>query len=180
MTGDRFGTAVLCLLITVVAVARLIVPLTPAAGVLFLSGSFRDMALSWGQRVVKVLVMGPFAFLASLVLFAFTSAIFTARMPEGLKYLLIFGLSWVAWRLLRPHTALRRMHRPGKKLLGQVLAMKLLVGSGTSSRTDSNPEQTGRARASSSRANPLLPGGGVTGCVYPHSGRERQTGNRRW
>ena len=107
------------------AVARLIVPATPAAGVLFLLDSFRDLALAWGQRIVQVLVMGPMAFLASLVLFAFTSAIFTATMPDGLKYLLIIALSWLAWRLLRPHTALGRMHMPGKKLLGQVLAMKL-------------------------------------------------------
>ncbi len=142
-TGDRFGTAVLSLLITAVttaffiiaglltvlgyAVARLIVPATPAAGVLFLVDSFRDLALSWGQRIVQVLVMGPIAFLAALVLFAFTSAIFTATMPDGLKYLLIVGLSWLAWRLLRPHTALGRAHLPGKKLLGQVLAMKLAV-----------------------------------------------------
>ena len=109
------------------AVARLIVPATPAAGVLFLLDSFRDLALSWGQRIVQVLVMGPIAFLAALVLFAFTSAIFTATMPDGLKYLLIVGLSWLAWRLLRPHTALGRTHLPGKKLLGQVLAMKLAV-----------------------------------------------------
>lgn len=98
------GFFVIAGLLTVLgyAVARLIVPVTPAAGVLFLSGSFRDLALSWRQRVVKVLVMGPFAFLASLVLFAFTSAIFTARMPEGLRYLLILGLSWVAWAVAAP------------------------------------------------------------------------------
>ncbi|MGB8381393.1 MAG: hypothetical protein WCG47_09105, partial [Dermatophilaceae bacterium] len=95
--------------------------------VLFLLDSFRDMALSWGQRVVKFLVMGPLAFLASLVLFAFTSAIFATSMPDGLKYLFITALSWLAWRLMRPHTALGRMRMPGKKLLGQVLAMKLAV-----------------------------------------------------
>jgi hypothetical protein len=143
MTGDRFGIAVLCLLITLVttgffilaglltalgyAVARLIVPATPAAGVLFLLDEFRELAVSWGQRIVRVLVMGPLAFLAALVLFAFTNAIFTASMPDGLKYLLITGLSWLAWRLLRPHTAFGRMHMPGKKLLGHVLAMKLAV-----------------------------------------------------
>ena len=120
MTGDRLGTAVLCLFVTVIvtmffiaaglltvlgyAVARLVVPAAPAAGVLFLLDSFRDMALSWGQRVVKFLVMGPLAFLASLVLFAFTSAIFAASMPDGLKYLFITALSWLAWRLMRPHT----------------------------------------------------------------------------
>ena len=131
MTGDRLGTAVLCLFITLIvtvffiaaglltvlgyAVARLIVPATPAAGVFFLLDSFRELALSWGQRIVKVLVMGPMAFLASLVLFAFTSAIFTATMPDGLKYLFITALSWLAWRLMRPHTALGRMHMPGQE-----------------------------------------------------------------
>lgn len=44
------------------------------------------------------------------------------------------------------------MHLPGKKLLGQVLAMKLLVGSGTSSRTDSNPEQTGQGEGEQSQS----------------------------
>jgi hypothetical protein len=94
---------------------------------LFLLDSFRDLAVSWGQRIVKFLVMGPLAFLAALVLFAFTNAIFTASMADGLKYLLIVGLSWLAWRLLRPHTALGKMHLPGKKLLGHVLAMKFAM-----------------------------------------------------
>ncbi|MGB8381798.1 MAG: hypothetical protein WCG47_11195, partial [Dermatophilaceae bacterium] len=152
-TGDRLGTAALCLFITLIvtvffiaaglltvlgyAVARLIVPATPAAGVFFLLDSFRDLALAWAQRIVKFLVMGPIAFLASLVLFAFTSAIFNATMPDGLKYLFLTALSWLAWRLMRPHTAFGRMHMPGKKLLGQVLAMKLALPAGSAKRSSS-------------------------------------------
>ena len=195
-TGDRLGVAFLCLLITIVttgffilaglltvlgyAVARLIVPATPAAGVLFLLDNFRDLALSWGQRIVKFLVMGPLAFLAALVLFAFTNAIFTATMPDGLKYLLIIGLSWLAWRLLRPHTAFGRMHLPGKKLLGQVLAMKLLVGSRSTPRTDTTAEPAGQDAARPTAAEPIPVGTGTGSAgVHAHSGPRRQTGNRQ-
>ena len=174
MTGDRLGTAVLCLFITVIvtmffiaaglltvlgyAVARLIVPVTPAAGVFFLLDSFRDLALSWGQRIVRFLVMGPIAFLASLVLFAFTSAIFAAAMPDGLKYLFITALSWLAWRLMRPHTAFGRMHVPGKKLLGQVLATKLAVPATPSKRSNSSGDDDQDADGQMSTASAAAAG----------------------
>lgn len=81
---------------------RLIVPFTPAAGVLFMMDRTRDMAVGLLKRVVAPLVMGPICFLVALILLRFESEILRSPIWYLLKLALIGALAVVAWWLTRP------------------------------------------------------------------------------
>lgn len=79
---------------------RLVVPLAPAAGVIFMYDKTRDLAIGWLKRVAGPLIMGPVCFVVALVLLRFTSAIFEAEnMWFVLKLGLITVLTVIAFRL---------------------------------------------------------------------------------
>jgi hypothetical protein len=79
---------------------RLVVPLAPAAGVIFMYDKTRDLAVGWLKRVVGPLIMGPVCFLLALVLLRFTSAIYEVEnMWFVLKLGLITVLTAIAFRL---------------------------------------------------------------------------------
>ena len=81
-------------------VIRLVVPLAPAAGVIFMFDKTRDIAVGWLKRVVGPLVMGPVCLVVALVLLRFTSAIFEVdEMWFVLKLGLIAVLTLIAFRL---------------------------------------------------------------------------------
>ncbi|MGH3973633.1 MAG: hypothetical protein ACRDS9_09930, partial [Pseudonocardiaceae bacterium] len=93
------------LLAALIAVAgfvliRIVVPLAPAAGVIFMFDRTRDIAVSWLKLVVGPLVMGPVCFLIALVLLRFTSAVFEAEAVAWvLKVAIIVVLTVIAFRL---------------------------------------------------------------------------------
>lgn len=78
---------------------RLVVPLAPAAGVIFMFDPTRDMAVGWLKRVVGPLVMGPVCFLVALLLLRFTSAVFEADVVWVIKIAVIAVLTAIAFRL---------------------------------------------------------------------------------
>ncbi|MGH3971824.1 MAG: hypothetical protein ACRDS9_00635 [Pseudonocardiaceae bacterium] len=93
------------LLAALIAVAgfvlvRIVVPLAPAAGVIFMFDRTRDIAVSWLKLVVGPLVMGPVCFLIALVLLRFTSAVFEAdAVAWVVKLGIIVVLTVIAFRL---------------------------------------------------------------------------------
>lgn len=110
-TSALVNLAVVCvpclflLLAALIAVAgfvliRIVVPLAPAAGVIFMIDRTRDLAVSWLKLVVGPLVMGPVCFLIALVLLRFTSAIFEAdAVVWVVKIGIIVVLTVIAFRL---------------------------------------------------------------------------------
>ncbi|MGW5237854.1 hypothetical protein ACWEOW_02875 [Monashia sp. NPDC004114] len=95
---------------------RLLLPLTPVAGVVFLVDSTRDMALGLFKKVVKPLVMGPIYFLAALVVLRYNVGVLRSNLPDWLKLVLVFLVAYLAWRLLRPTAVLPKMKFPGRFL----------------------------------------------------------------
>jgi hypothetical protein len=86
------------------ALIRLVVPLAPAAGVLFLFDATRDMAVGSLKRVVGPLVMGPVYFLVALVLLRLDTSILDTEIPWPIKIAIIGVLAAIAWTLSRPAT----------------------------------------------------------------------------
>lgn len=84
------------------ALIRLVVPFSPAAGVLFMLDNVRDLAVGTLRRIVGPLVMGPVYFLVGLLLVRFEGQVLTSEMWFVVKLGLIAVLSWMAWRLTRP------------------------------------------------------------------------------
>lgn len=98
---------------------RFVVPLAPAAGVIFLFDSTRDIAVGWLRRVVGPLVMGPICLLVALLLLRFTSAILEVEeMWWILKIGLIAVLTVIAWRLARPLGVIPGMERARSRIAG--------------------------------------------------------------
>lgn len=99
------GFLLLAALATLLAYAliRLIVPFSPALGVLFMIDRTRDAAVAMLKRVAGPLVMGPVCFLVGLLLLRFFAAILaTDAIWFVLKLGLIGVLTYVAWKLVRP------------------------------------------------------------------------------
>ncbi|MFE7223594.1 DNA/RNA non-specific endonuclease [Nocardioides sp. NPDC057577] len=99
------GFLLLAALATLLAYAlvRLIVPFSPALGVLFMIDRTRDTAIAMLKRVAGPLVMGPICFLVGLLLLRFFAAILaTDTIWFVLKLGLIGVLTYVAWKLVRP------------------------------------------------------------------------------
>ncbi|MBG6098575.1 DNA/RNA non-specific endonuclease [Nocardioides luteus] len=99
------GFLLLAALATLLAYAlvRLLVPFSPALGVLFMIDRTRDAAVAMLKRVAGPLVMGPICFLVGLLLLRFFAAILaTDALWFVLKLGLIGVLTYVAWKLVRP------------------------------------------------------------------------------
>lgn len=84
------------------ALIRLLVPIAPVAGVLFMIDHTRDMAVGMLRRVVGPLVMGPVCLLLGLVLLRFDSVILATTMWFPVKLAIIGGLVVIAWTFTRP------------------------------------------------------------------------------
>lgn len=123
---------------------RLVVPLAPAGGVIFLFDTTRDVAVDWLKRVVGPLVMGPICFLTALVLLRFTSAILEAdEMWWILKIGLITVLTAIAWRLARPLGVIPGMERLRSRMVGALgLALGTAVGAAQETRDKRQDETT--------------------------------------
>lgn len=84
-------------------VVRVLVPLGPAAGVIFLLEPLRAAALGKLQKVAAILVMGPAYLLAALLVLRFNSAILGAEgIARPLQILMVAVVSFIAWWLIRP------------------------------------------------------------------------------
>ncbi|NYI99591.1 hypothetical protein HNR19_000290 [Nocardioides thalensis] len=140
------------------AVIRLLVPFTPALGVVFLLDVARERAIDVFRRVGGVLVMGPAYFVASLVLLRFYGALLTADMPFLLRFAFVLALSVIAWRLLKPASSLTRMRVPG---LAQVRRYARARQSGGSEPATAEPQpSTGETAAMPSTSyRPVFTGG---------------------
>ena len=86
------------------ALIRLVVPLMPAAGVLFMIEPTRDLAIGWLKRIVGPLVMGPVYFLVALILLRFDTSVLATAIPWPLKVAIIGVLAYLAWTLTKPAT----------------------------------------------------------------------------
>lgn len=86
------------------ALIRLVVPLMPAAGVLFMIEPTRDLAIGWLKRIVGPLVMGPVYFLVALILLRFDTSVLATAIPWPLKVAIIGVLAYFAWTLTKPAT----------------------------------------------------------------------------
>ncbi|MDR7313714.1 hypothetical protein J2S40_004772 [Nocardioides luteus] len=121
------GFLLLAALATLLAFAlvRLVVPFSPALGVLFMIDRTRDAAVAMLKRIAGPLVMGPVCFFVGLLLLRFFAAILaTDAIWFVLKLGLIGVLTYVAWKLVRPQAytvapVLNRAFAPLKHLLSQ-------------------------------------------------------------
>lgn len=148
------------------ALVRLIVPFSPALGVLFMIDRTRDVAVAMLKRVAGPLVMGPVCFLVGLLLLRFFAAILaTETIWFVLKLGLIGVLTYVAWKLVRPQAytvgpVLNRVFAP----LTAALAARAVASHGTANLpaniTETTPTYAGGQSASF--ALPYLPPPGVT------------------
>ena len=162
------GFLLLAALATLLAYAlvRLIVPFSPALGVLFMIDRTRDTAVAMLKRVAGPLVMGPVCFLVGLLLLRFFAAILaTDAIWFVLKLGLIGVLTYVAWKLVRPQAytigpVLSRAFAP----LIAALAARAGAAHGTAT-SPANITDTASASAggqSASFALPYLPPPGAT------------------
>jgi hypothetical protein len=139
--GDRIGLAVLSYLVFLCAalflviatvgvllaylVTRLVVPLGPVAGVLFLLEPMRGAILGKLQKVAAILVMGPAYLLAALVVLRVNSAVLGSDgVPRPLQYLIVAVVSFLAWRLIRPASVAGTSSKLGR-MLRQAAAIRL-------------------------------------------------------
>jgi hypothetical protein len=133
-TGNKWGERITTALLSFVAVLtvalflvvagifvlgayvliRLLLPLTPVAGVVFLVDSTRDMALGLFKKIVKPLVMGPIYFLAALVVLRYNVGVLRSELPDWLKLVLVFLVAYLIWKLLRPTAVLPKVKFPGR------------------------------------------------------------------
>lgn len=165
------GFLLLAALATLLAYAliRLIVPFSPALGVLFMIDRTRDAAVAMLKRVAGPLVMGPICFLVGLLLLRFFAAILaTDTIWFVLKLGLIGVLTYVAWKLVRPQAytvapVLNRAFAPLKHLLSQRIAGSSAVAEtlepainrpGGATATQSRPAAVFLPPAASVYANP--------------------------
>lgn len=81
---------------------RMIIPFSPAAGVLFLIDHTRDIAVGWLKWVVGPLVTGPVLFLVALLLLRFYSPLLSSDAWFVLKIATIGVLTVAACWLVKP------------------------------------------------------------------------------
>lgn len=161
------GFLLLAALATLLAYAlvRLLVPFSPALGVLFMIDHTRDAAVAMLKRVAGPLVMGPVCFLVGLLLLRFFAAILASdAIWFVLKLGLIGVLTYVAWKLVRPQAytvgpVLNRAFAP----LRAAMAARAGAAHGTQSavnRVEATPMHAGSQSAIF--ALPYLPPPGAT------------------
>ena len=137
---DRMGIGVLSLIETIVVawfllvaaaiillsylLARVVIPIAPAAGVFFLIEPLRNFALGWLRKVAGLLIMGPLFFLAALVVGRFNSAIMGSDLNPMLKLVFVGAVAVLAWKLLRPTSMAGKVKIPGLAALGGYLGSK--------------------------------------------------------
>lgn len=142
---------------------RLVVPLAPAAGVIFMYDKTRDLAIGWLKRVTGPLIMGPVCFLVALVLLRLTSAIFEAEnMWFILKLGLITVLTMIAFRLsgvLGMVPGYEQARRRITATFGQ--AVGTAIGAAAGSRDGLRPDDTALGAARQPRAEVAMSPGGV-------------------
>jgi hypothetical protein len=81
---------------------RFLVPFAPAAGVIYMVESTRELALGTLKKVVGPLVMGPVLFAVGLILLRFDSFVLTADLWFPVKLALVALAAAAAWKLTRP------------------------------------------------------------------------------
>lgn len=142
------------------AMIRLLVPFTPALGVIFLLDVARERAIDVFRRVGGILVMGPVYFVASLVLLRFYGELLTADMAFLLRLAFIIALSVIAWRLLKPAASFTRIRVPGQRAIRRYVRTRWVSGSKPDAPSDSGtpPSSAGTAEA---RRRPVFSSDGV-------------------
>lgn len=142
---------------------RLVIPVAPAGGVLFLVEPLRAMALGWLRRIAGLLVMGPLFFLAALIVGRFNSAVMASDLNMLLKVVLVGAVALLAWRLLRPQSMAGRLRIPGLAALGAFVGSKAgwSKGSGGSDDEDKSQTTVGASEASVSSDGPVHAGSSV-------------------
>lgn len=84
-------------------IVRLVVPLSPAAGVIFMLDTFREMAMGLLRRVAQPLVMGPVYLLAGLLMSLYDAAVLNAQgLNFVVKMIFLLATTYLVWKLLRP------------------------------------------------------------------------------
>ncbi|MFE6644995.1 DNA/RNA non-specific endonuclease [Nocardioides sp. NPDC057772] len=162
------GFLLLAALATLLAYAlvRLLVPFSPALGVLFMIDRTRDAAVAMLKRVAGPLVMGPICFLVGLLLLRFFAAILTTdALWFVLKLGLIAVLTYVAWKLVRPQAytvgpVLNRAFAPLKAALAARVGAAHGAGRQPANVTEAAPTYSGGQSANF--ALPYLPPPGAT------------------
>ncbi|MGH3972733.1 MAG: hypothetical protein ACRDS9_05340 [Pseudonocardiaceae bacterium] len=141
---------------------RLVVPLAPAAGVIFMYDKTRDLAIGWLKRVAGPLIMGPVCFVVALVLLRFTSAIFEAEnMWFVLKLGLITVLTVIAFRLSGVLGMVPGYEQARRRITAALsTAVGTAVGAAAGSRVGMRPDEMALATSVLSRTEvPMSPGG---------------------
>lgn len=141
---------------------RLVVPLAPAAGVIFMFDGTRDMAVGWLKRVVGPLVMGPVCFLVALLLLRFTSAVFEADAVWVIKITVIAVLTAIAFRLSGVLGMIPGYERVRSRIGdGLRQALGTAVGAAAGTREGLQPEEAVPGELARPRADLATSPGGV-------------------
>lgn len=142
---------------------RLVVPLAPAAGVIFMYDKTRDLAVGWLKRVTGPLIMGPVCFLVALVLLRFTSAIFEAEdMWFVLKLGLIAVLTMIAFRLSGVLGMVPGYEHARRRITAALrTAVGTTLGAAAGTRDGLRPDQAALDAAARPRAEVAIAPGGV-------------------
>ncbi|MGH3974960.1 MAG: DNA/RNA non-specific endonuclease, partial [Pseudonocardiaceae bacterium] len=142
---------------------RLVVPLAPAAGVIFMFDKTRDLAIGWLKRVTGPLLMGPVCFLVALVLLRFTSAIFEAeRMWFVLKLGLIAVLTMIAFRLSGVMSMVPGYEHVRRRIAAALgTAVSTAVGAATGAQDGLQSEETALGATARPAAELAIAPGGV-------------------
>lgn len=142
---------------------RLVVPLAPAAGVIFMFDKTRDLAIGWLKRVAGPLIMGPVCFLVALVLLRLTSAIFGAeQMWFVLKIGLIAVLTIIAFRLSGVLSMVPGYEQARRRITAAMsTAVGAAIGAAAGSNDGLRPDQTDLATVAQTRVDVATSPGGV-------------------
>lgn len=123
--------AVAAVFIVVAYVAtRVFVPLAPAFGVLGLLYVAQDWVVAVLKQVGRFVILGPAFFVAALANLLLATAVLDSDLAFGLKLVIVAGIPFVLFKLLRPGRAIpgsraaRRMARGGMGALVTALAAK--------------------------------------------------------
>jgi hypothetical protein len=130
----------LCMLVGFVLI-RLLVPISPALGIVYMIEPAREHALNLLKRAFGPIVMAPIYFLATLVLLGFDSVVLPAPVPFPLKLAIIVLASFFLWKLLRPYSNLPKVRIPGLRTLTTYLSTKRGAERGTRGGSDAATEE---------------------------------------
>jgi hypothetical protein len=138
MTVCAFMMASALAILAAFVLIRILVPFAPAAGVVYMLETTRDMALGLFKKVVGPLVMGPVFFVVGMLLLRFDSAVLTAEIWFPVRLGLVAIATVFAWKLCRPATYGLRIPGIGnlRRTLVGYAAARAGAGAGVDAATD--------------------------------------------